>query len=70
LPRPFTSRYWLRSVTIPAKTGLDTEVPPKIEQAFVPAKQAPSMSEIPVVGESQVLPLPDPPSAASCVQVR
>lgn len=67
---PLAARYWLSKVTMPAKTGVDTEVPPKMEHGSVPAKQALSMSVIPVVGESQVLLDPEPPSIAELVQTR
>src|ERR1700733_5650491 len=66
---PLAAAYWLSRVMMPAKIGVETDVPPKIEQGAVPAKQALSMSAIPVVGESQVLPV-EPPRADACVQTR
>ena len=36
--------YWFSRVTMPAKIGDETEVPPKIEQLPVPAKHPLSMS--------------------------
>jgi hypothetical protein len=70
LPKPrelFPFKYWLRSVTIPAKTGEDTDVPPNIEQGAVPARHALSMLEIP---PEHVLPEPVPPRALCWVQTK
>jgi hypothetical protein len=68
LPRPEAPRYWLSRVTMPAKTGLDTDVPPKMEQGPVPFTQAVSILVIPAAPPEQMLVLLVPPSSLCAVQ--
>jgi hypothetical protein len=51
LPRPglFIPRYWSSRVTIPAKIGVETEVPPKIEPYVLIESATPFAHELAVL---------------------